>query len=354
MLHGAVRKCLAFLRRKRNRNARLFFLCFWGLCCQVLQKKDTGYLYVIRPWEENVLRIYGDIGAIKQKEKRSVMISVVIPTYNRAVFIEKAIISVLKQSYACGEIIVVDDGSTDETAEIVKQLRKKSTQVPLHYLYQENRGASAARNAGIARAEYEMLCFLDSDDCWAPRKLELQFEAMQQQPQYLISHTREIWYRQGKQVNQKKKHAPPHGEIFQQALRMCVVGMSTVMVRRELFSRYGLFAEDMLCCEDYDLWLRVGCKEKFLLVDEALTLKDGGRTDQLSALHRLGMDTWRIRSLCSLLKNASLNSEQYTQTFAELERKCHIYGKGCIKHGRAEEGERYLALPTQFLHDKGE
>uniref|UniRef100_UPI004056FB0E glycosyltransferase family 2 protein n=1 Tax=Candidatus Electrothrix sp. TaxID=2170559 RepID=UPI004056FB0E len=281
------------------------------------------------------------------------MISVIIPTYNRAVFMNKAITSVLEQSYACGEIIVIDDGSTDETYGIVEQI-KNNTQVPIHYLYQENRGASAARNAGIREAQYDMMCFLDSDDQWAPRKLELQMEAMQQQPEYLISHTREVWYRQGKQVNQKKKHAPPHGEIFQRSLRMCVVGMSTVMARRELFTCYGLFAEDMLCCEDYDLWLRVGSKEKFLLVDEALTLKDGGRADQLSVLHRLGMDTWRIRSLCSLLKNASLSSEQYAHTFAELERKCRIYGNGCIKHGRVAEGERYLALPDQILCCNGD
>ena len=200
---------------------------------------------------------------------------------------------------------------------------------------------------GITAAKYDMLCFLDSDDRWVPHKLAMQFQAMRRQPQYLISHTRETWYRHGMQVNQKKKHAPPHGEIFHRSLRMCVVGMSTVMMQREIFHRYGLFNENMLCCEDYDLWLRVSREEAFLLVDEALTLKDGGRPDQLSALHRLGMDRWRIYSLCLLLKNTSLEAEQYDQVVAELERKCRIYGKGCIKHGRPEEGEYYLALPKQ-------
>ncbi|MCI5148775.1 MAG: glycosyltransferase family 2 protein [Candidatus Electrothrix sp. MAN1_4] len=276
------------------------------------------------------------------------MISVVIPTYNRAVFIGQAINSVLQQSLTCGEIMVVDDGSLDATSEIVRKI-SKSSKVPIRYLYQENRGVSAARNVGITEAQHDVICFLDSDDRWAPCKLELQLKAMQEQPHYLISHTKEIWYRQGRQVNQKKKHAPPHGEIFQRALQMCVVGMSTVMVRRELFARYGLFAEDMLCCEDYDLWLRVSSKEKFLLVDEPLTLKDGGRADQLSFRYRLGMDSWRIRSLCFLLENVSLSDEQYMQALAELERKCSIYGKGCIKHGRRKEGEHYLALPHRFL-----
>lgn len=276
------------------------------------------------------------------------MVSVVIPTYNRAMFIGQAIRSVLEQSLACREIIVVDDGSRDATSEIVRKI-SKSSKVRIRYLYQENKGASAARNVGIAAAQHDMICFLDSDDRWAPHKLELQLQAMQRHPEYLISHTREVWYRQGKQVNQKKKHAPPHGEIFQRALQMCVVGMSTVMVRQELFARYGLFSEDMLCCEDYDLWLRVSSKEKFLLVDEPLTLKDGGRSDQLSFRYRMGMDTWRIRSLCFLLENVSLSCEQYTQALAELERKCRIYGKGCIKHGKREEGEHYLALSHRFL-----
>ena len=281
------------------------------------------------------------------------MISVIIPTFNREGFLEQAIGSVLDQSLACGEILVVDDGSTDATSAVVREI-SKGAEVPIRYLYQENKGVSVARNKGIAEARYDLLCFLDSDDSWAPRKLELQMAAMEEQPHYLISHTREIWYRQGIRVNQKKKHAPPHGEIFNRALQMCVVGMSTIMVRRELFTRYGLFAEDMFCCEDYDLWLRVSRKEEFLLVDEALTLKDGGRPDQLSALHRLGMDTWRIRSLCRLLENVEnvendqLSSEQYTMALAELERKCTIYGQGCQKHGRPEEGRRYLALPEQF------
>ncbi|XOF34291.1 MAG: glycosyltransferase family 2 protein [Candidatus Electrothrix sp. YB6] len=276
------------------------------------------------------------------------MISVIIPTYNRANFLEQAITSVQKQTLACAEILVIDDGSTDATPELIRRLAACSN-VPIRYFFHQNQGASAARNRGITEARYDLLCFLDSDDRWAPRKLDLQFRAMQAAPQYLISHTKELWFRHGRQVNQKKKHTPPHGNIFRRALAMCVVGMSTVMVRRELFTRYGTFAEDMPCCEDYDLWLRVSRKEEFLLIDEPLTLKDGGRPDQLSVVHRLGMDTWRIRSLCHLLEECPLTVEQYGLAVAELEKKCNIYGNGCIKHGRPEEGERYLALPERFL-----
>jgi glycosyltransferase involved in cell wall biosynthesis len=274
-------------------------------------------------------------------------ISVIIPCCNRAVFIGRAIRSVLDQTLACAELLVVDDGSTDNSREIVRQMAGQS-RIAIRLLVQENRGVSAARNRGIHAAQHDILAFLDSDDNWHKSKLEQQLTAMSREPDYLISHTRELWFRNGKQVNQKKKHAPPHGDIFLRSLGMCVVGMSTVMVRRQLFDRYGLFDEDLLCCEDYDLWLRVSKQEHFLLVDEPLTMKDGGRPDQLSTIHRMGMDTWRIRALCKLLNNGGLTGEQQEALLAELRRKCTIYGNGCIKHGRRDEGERYLGLPDEI------
>ena len=259
----------------------------------------------------------------------------------------RAIDSVLAQRRPCDELIVVDDGSTDETPALVERLAAGSV-VPIHLLRQENRGASAARNLGIRRARGELLAFLDSDDWWLPNKLALQAAAMAAQPEVLISHTRERWFRRGQRVNQKKKHDPPHGDIFAASLGMCVVGMSTVLARRQLFDRYGLFDEALPCCEDYDLWLRVGCREPFLFVPEPLTGKDGGRPDQLSEIHRVGMDTFRIRSLCHLLDAGVLNREQQEAATVELVRKCTIYGQGCLKHGRPEEGAHYLDLITRY------
>jgi len=276
-------------------------------------------------------------------------ISVIIPTWNRADFLARAIGSVLEQTRRCDELIVVDDGSTDATADLVATMAAAGGGC-IRYIRQENRGAAAARNRGIAAATGDLLCFLDSDDRWDPAKLELQERAMAGHPHLLISHTREIWFRRGRRVNQKKKHDPPGGEIFARCLAMCVVGMSTVMVRPEFFRRHGLFDESLVCCEDYDLWLRASVHEEFLLVPQALTIKDGGRPDQLSSLHRVGMDTFRIRSICRLLEQASLSPEQRRLALAELERKCRIYGRGCIRHGRSREGASYLALPERYHH----
>ncbi len=274
-------------------------------------------------------------------------ISVIIPTWNRVGLLEKAIGSVLAQTRPCDELIVVDDGSTDATADLVRTMAALSGH-EIRYIHQENRGAAAARNRGIALAGGDLLCFLDSDDWWDPEKLAVQERAMQAHPDLLVSHTREIWFRRGRRVNQKKKHEPPGGRIFSRCLAMCVVGMSTVMVRAEFFQMHGLFDESLVCCEDYDLWLRASVHEEFLLVEQPLTLKDGGRPDQLSSRYRMGMDTFRIRSICRLLEQAALTPEQRRLALAELERKCIIYGKGCIRHGRREEGESYLALPDRY------
>jgi glycosyltransferase involved in cell wall biosynthesis len=267
-------------------------------------------------------------------------ISVIIPTYNRAQRLKKAIDSVLAQSHRNFELIVVDDGSDDNTAELIDK-----NNADIVYIRQENRGPAAARNRGIEKARHNLLAFLDSDDWFAENKLETQIEAMDQNPSYLISHTDEIWYRNGQLLNQKLKHKKKSGDIFGQSLELCAVGMSTIMIRKEIFERYGIFDEEYPCCEDYELWLRISAEEKFLLVEEPLTLKDGGRDDQLSTIYRTGMDKFRIQAIMKILASGRLTGEQTGVARRELERKCRIYGTGCIKHGRKEEGQYYLNLP---------
>ncbi len=270
-------------------------------------------------------------------------ISVVIPTYNRGELLVRALQSVAKQSLTCDEIIVVDDGSTDSTKKIVSDFATVST-CEIHYLYQDNKGPAAARNYGIRCAQYDFVAFLDSDDHWHKTKLELQSKALRENPQSMISHTKEIWFRRGKHLNQMKKHQPGNGDIFAHCLQLCAVGMSTVMIRKELFEQTGLFNEQYRCCEDYDLWIRTSCSYPFLLVDEALTIKEGGRDDQVSFQYRVGMDKLRIRSIQDLLRSEQLTLEQRKIAFLELYKKCTVYGKGCLKHDKIEEGSRYLEI----------
>lgn len=270
-------------------------------------------------------------------------VSVIIPTHNRAEFLAQAIDSVLSQTYANFELIVVDDGSSDETPALLSSYGEA-----LVVLRQENRGPAAARNAGISAARHSLLAFLDSDDRFTKNKLALQVAAMEAQPELLISHTQETWFRNGRHLNQKKRHAKEGGDIFARSLELCVVGMSTVMARRELFDRVGLFDESFPCCEDYELWLRAGAAYPFLLVDAPLTVKHGGREDQVSVRFKTGMDYFRIRAMEKLLAAKLLTPEQSLLARRELVRKATIYGNGSLKHGRREEGLHCLSLAARY------
>lgn len=270
--------------------------------------------------------------------------SVIIPTFNRASLLKKAIESVLAQTYKNFELIIVDDGSTDGTCKMIASYGKN-----IRSFHQDNQGPACARNTGIKNAQGSFLAFLDSDDHWKKEKLEIQIKAMRENTQYLISHTQEIWYRRGELLNQKKKHTKHNGYIFDKCLPLCAVGMSTMATRKELFEKIGFFDESLPCCEDYDFWLRASVNHPFLLINEALTVKDGGRDDQLSRIYAIGMDKYRIRSITNLLRiEKGLTARQKELALHELEKKCRVYGQGCLKHGKTDEGQKYLNLPSQY------
>jgi glycosyltransferase involved in cell wall biosynthesis len=265
------------------------------------------------------------------------LVSVIIPTYNRAWILKTAIDSVLSQVYPNIELIVIDDGSQDNTQELLKDYGDQ-----IVVLYQENAGVSAARNLGIKKSRGEFIALLDSDDAWDKRKISCQMEFFMANPQALICQTEEIWIRNGKRVNPKTKHKKPSGMIFEQSLNLCLVSPSAVMMKRELFDIKGFFNEEFIVCEDYDLWLRIAATISVFLIDKPYTIKKGGHKDQLSSFH--SQDKFRIRSLKNLLTTGDLTLDQALKTKKVLKKKCVIYGNGCIKRGRHEEGEYYIEL----------
>ena len=272
-------------------------------------------------------------------------VSVIIPTYNRSEKACRAVRSVLDQTYPDYEIIVIDDASTDDTASRLEEF-KKSINVIIH---SENKGVSASRNSGIKTAKGNYIAFLDSDDYWLPKKLEIQISFFRKNPGALICQANEIWVRKGRRVNPAKKHLKPSGDIFVPSLKLCLVSPSAVLMKRSLLDEVGLFDEDLPVCEDYDLWLRISCKYPVYLIDKDLLVKEGGAPDQLSTSLK-GMDRFRIRSMIKLLESGELSKEQEEAVFKELDKKCRIYGEGCIKRGKAEEGEYYLALVKKIIN----
>ncbi len=269
-------------------------------------------------------------------------VSVIIPTFNRGRFLEEAVDSVLAQTFADFELIVVDDGSTDDTRERLQRYGQQLTRVR-----QPNRGVSAARNKGFERSTGELIALLDSDDLWRPAKLARQVAFFDAHPDAQICQTEEIWIRHGKRVNPKKRHHKPSGWIFEPSLALCLVSPSAVMLRRGLLEAMGGFDESLPACEDYDLWLRISFRYPIGLIDAPLVIKRGGHADQLSAAP--GLDRYRIRSLDKILATGELTRSQMQSAAKMLQRKCRIYADGCRKRGREEEAQAYEILAAK--HD---
>jgi glycosyltransferase involved in cell wall biosynthesis len=274
-------------------------------------------------------------------------VSVIIPTFNRAEKVARAISSVFGQTFNDYELIVVDDGSEDETDEALSQFDSRITMIR----HPVNMGVSAARNTGIKASQSRLIAFLDSDDYWLPEKLETQVQFFKENPEAVVCQAEEIWVRNGARVNPWNKHLKPTGYIFERSLKLCVVSPSAVMIKREIFNEVGLFDEDFPVCEDYDLWLRIGCRYPIHLIDKHMLVKEGGHADQLSSMLK-GMDKYRIKAMLKLLEQGCLNKSQISAVHAELERKCRIYGDGCIKRGKEEEGSYYLQLPENIKSGK--
>ncbi len=270
-------------------------------------------------------------------------ISVVIPTYNRVSFLKEAIDSVLSQTYRNFELIVVDDGSTDGTPKLLSSYGYKIRVIP-----QANQGPSAARNRGIEAAKGKWIAFLDSDDVWKPDKLKKQVQFITDHPDTKICQAEEVWIRNGKRVNPRKKHEMHSGWIYEQCLPLCIVSPSSVMIHRDVFEKVGFFDETMPACEDYDLWLRICAHYPVLYVDENLIVKYGGHSDQLSKRY-WGMDRYRIKSLLNLLEAGQLSSKQGRAVIEQLKKIINIYLTGLRKRNKTNEVAYYESLLSGFL-----
>ena len=253
-------------------------------------------------------------------------ISTVIPCYNRAHMLESALESVLTQTSAVDEIILVDDGSSDDSVALT---RRKYPQVQI--VQQSNRGVSAARNRGIAAAQFDWIALLDSDDCWLPQKIEKIRSAHKSEPDYVLYHSDEIWIRNGVRVNPMHKHRKRGGWIFQHCLPLCAISPSTVLIHKPTLLKLGGFDESLPACEDYDLWLRVCHRFPVYYVDQALVTRYAGHDDQLSQRYP-AMDQFRIRALDRLLREADLSVEDRKATQSTLLNKLDILVTGAIKH----------------------
>lgn len=193
-------------------------------------------------------------------------VSVVIPTYNRGHYLRETLDSVFYQTYRDIEIIVVDDGSTENTPEFIKEYLDR-----IIYIYKENGGQGSARNVGINRAKGEYIAFLDSDDLWLPQKIKIQVEYMDKHPEYgMIFSKCEFIDEMNKVIGEWE--CPDDTSFDSLLMRGNTIMVPTVMVRREVFDVAGLFDErrELIGVEDYDMWLRIGFQYKIGFLDAIL------------------------------------------------------------------------------------
>ncbi len=271
-------------------------------------------------------------------------ISIVIPTYNRCELLKRAINSVLNQTICTKEIIIVDNGSSDNTYEMISSLFPNVT-----YIYEKKRGVSIARNLGIKNSHSTWIAFLDSDDVWEPQKLEKQlFFAKNISQKYRLIHTNEIWYNNNKFQNQLKKHKKSGGNIFQQSLELCCISPSSAFIKKDIFDDYGFFDESLKVCEDYDMWIRITAKEEVGFLDKPLLIKYGGHNDQLSKKY-WGMDRFRIKSLEKNLKNNWFSRNQKKSVFNILIKKLFIVSNGAKKRDNEEIYRKYKKKLNYWL-----
>ena len=269
-------------------------------------------------------------------------VTVIIPTFNRGYCLAESIQSVLDQDFTDFDLIVVDDGSTDNTPEIMGQFSDVQ-QIRL----EENRGVSFARNQGIAVAKGEWISFLDSDDLWEKKKLATQIKWVENNSNHHAIYTDEIWVRNGVRVNAMNKHRKYSGDIFCYCLPLCIVSPSSVLLHTELLSEVGGFDESMPVCEDYDLWLRIAKQFPFHFIEDKLIVKHGGHEDQLSRKF-WGMDRWRVHALEKLLQENKINEDQRDWVVAMLIEKCGILANGYGKRGKSQGEEHYRNLAARY------
>ncbi len=191
---------------------------------------------------------------------RNPLISVITPTYNRADFIGEAVESVLAQTYPHFELLIVDDGSTDNTPEVLQRFNEDER---VRLFRQENQGQSIARNVALAEAKGDFICFLDSDNYWPREKLEQQLRIFEQSPEVDVLYGDNVIINETGEETSRKNMARHSGRIAAQMIRDNCVAMNTTMARRRCFDEMGGMSGKRRVADDYDLWLRFSATYEF-------------------------------------------------------------------------------------------
>jgi len=267
------------------------------------------------------------------------MIGVVIPVFNRSLRLQRAIRSVLGQTYRNFELVVVDDASTIDLASARKLVETSGHR---WLSFEKNSGPAAARNAGVGALSQSVkwIAFLDSDDEWLPDKLERQGAWLREHPESKIFQCQETWIRNGSPARRPKRLLEPEGDIFADCVERCCISPSSVVMERDLFDSVGGFDIRYRVCEDYQLWLRIARQHSVGLLRDPLVIKNGGDADQLTATVQ-AFDRWRLLALLELLPDANTHRKMVLRGISD---KARILERGAHRHADAAVATRYAII----------
>ena len=191
----------------------------------------------------------------------NILVSIIMPTFNNSNFINESIQSVINQKFIFWELIIVDDGSTDNTSNIINNYLYDKR---IKYFYQENNGPAVARNYGISKASGKYLAFLDSDDLWRPNKLQVQYNHLKKNPDHRLIHTNYSIFEDNKQTSEPFHQTPwfSNWDENERLLIFDTIGTLTVLTVTQLIKSLGGFKKDLYGTEDWDLWIRVSKEGK--------------------------------------------------------------------------------------------
>jgi len=286
----------------------------------------------------------------RMKRPLPVSVSVIIPTYNRAAMLREAIESVRQQTVKDVEVLVVDDGSTDETPRVVQEFGDFVT-----YLRQDNGGVAAARNRGIQAAHGHYIAFLDSDDLWLPHKLERQIDYLRDHPEIGLLYAR-MWSYDVEKPSERRLDPYVVATNFTELLNgPNAVTTSTVVVRRECLETVGVFNPAIRAAEDHELWLRIARRFAIGFLDEPLAeyrRHSKSINNDLTSLYEGYRVLYEI--ILQRYRQELRNPRAAERQLAKFEYLC---GTSALKRGEARRAARLIRtsltrdrrLGTQFL-----
>ena len=266
-------------------------------------------------------------------------VSIIIPTFNRSDYITTALDSVLAQTYKDYEIIIIDDGSSDDTKEVLKPYQDN-----IHYFYHDNKGIPATRNKGIREATGDFIAFLDSDDYWLPEKLERQIECFCKNSHYGMVATRCSSITPDGRLR-KKNRPGKSGWVLIDLFKANFIRTSSAMIKKECFEKVGLFDESLPECEEYDLWLRITRKYPIGFINEPLAVytdnPKGISTDSLAG---------RLQRLKVLEKDYLKECIPPALYRKRLASNYHYVGRHYLNQGEQGKGRAYLRRSLSLNH----